>query len=346
MLISAHNEEVGILDKLENTRALDYPSEKLAVIVASDASDDATEALVERAEKVQLVRSPTRVGKSACINLAIPFLQGDIVVFSDANATYELDALRYLVMHFQDPAVGYVVGSQRYRSRSGCAAEKSESLYSDFEAKIKQLESDANSTVGGDGAILAMRRSFIHPLDPADVSDLRLPLMAVAAGYRGVYEPRARCWEDSRDSFLGQWQRKVRIIHRSIWTVLRSRVVLNPLQAGWFAYQVICHKLMRWLSPIFLIIMFGCTVFLSARGHRFFLAILIAMCCFLFLASLYAVRALRGLRCVYLPYYLVVMQCAAITAILTLHRPNRYNTWDTGRGIPKPQNGTSPQRSV
>jgi cellulose synthase/poly-beta-1,6-N-acetylglucosamine synthase-like glycosyltransferase len=332
LLISAHNEDQVIGEKLQNALSIDYPPDKLSVLVVSDASDDGTDDIVRTFPDVALVRSAERIGKSAGINLALPELEQEMVVFSDANSSYESDALRYLMTHFQNPKVGYVMGAQKYRWVTRSPAERSETTYSEFEAWIKRLESDVSSTVGGDGAILAMRRSLISKLHPADVSDLRLPLLAVANGYRGMYEDRSCCYEASRETFRGQFDRKVRIIHRSIWSVLRTPEVLNPFQMGVFSYQVICHKLLRWLSPMFLIGMVAALAWLAFRGSPIYTLLLWMVASFCLLASLYAIPPMRGVRWVYLPFYFFMVQCAAMLAILQLYRPNSYTIWDTGRG--------------
>lgn len=333
LLISAHNELQVIRMKLENALSIDYPADKLRVLVISDASDDGTDDIVRSFPEVQLVRSAERIGKSSGINLALPELDQEMVVFSDANSSYESDALRYLMTHFQDPKVGYVMGAQKYRWVKSSPAERSETTYSEFEAWIKRLESDVSSTVGGDGAILAMRRSLISKLHPADVSDLRLPLLAVANGYQGMYEDRSCCFEESRETFRGQFDRKVRIIHRSIWSVLRTPQVLNPFQMGVFSYQVICHKLLRWLSPIFLIGIVVALTWLATRGSTLYTLLLWMVASFCLMASLYAIPPLRSMRWVYLPFYFFMVQFAAMLAILQLVRPNSYTTWDTGRGV-------------
>ena len=182
LVISAFNEEASIREKLDNTLQLDYPSERLQVLVVSDASDDRTDDIVREYEGrgVGLVRMTERGGKTVGLNAALREASGEVVVFSDANAMYRRDALRRLAAPFADPAVGAVVGESTYHD-SETASEASESLYWKYETAIKRLESETGSVVGGDGAIYAIRRSLYVPMRADALSDFVNPLQIVKA---------------------------------------------------------------------------------------------------------------------------------------------------------------------
>src|SRR5271168_4901735 len=173
LLISAFNEQDVIATKLDNALQLNYPQQLLQIIVVSDSSSDATDEIVSRYEPrgVLLVRQPSRLGKSAGLNLGMSHATGDIVVFSDANAIYQNDAIRHLVKHFSNTRVGYVVGNARYVEKvSDTQSAQAEGLYWKLETWLKKRESLFHSVIGGDGAIYAIRSALYSPLEPTDIS--------------------------------------------------------------------------------------------------------------------------------------------------------------------------------
>jgi cellulose synthase/poly-beta-1,6-N-acetylglucosamine synthase-like glycosyltransferase len=259
LLISAYNEGPVIAAKLENALALDSVRAPLEVIVVSDCSDDSTDEIARGyADRgVRLLRQNQRLGKSAALNFAVPQAQGEILVFSDANALYQPGALQHLVRHFVDPQVGYVVGNARYfESGAGTPSAKSEGLYWKLETYLKKRESLFSSVVGGDGAIYAIRRGLYTSLLPTDINDFLNPLQIISRGYRGVFEPAAICYEEAAEQFSQEFRRKVRIISRSLNAIRRIPVVLNPLKNPRHWFLLVSHKLLRWLAPFYMILLF------------------------------------------------------------------------------------------
>lgn len=253
LVISAHNEAPVIAGKLENALALDYPRDLLEIVVISDASDDGTDAIVEgyASRGVTLCRQPQRLGKTAGLNAVVPTLRGDVVVFSDANAMYEPDAVRMLVRNFADPQVGCVTGEARYAGGSHGAADQGEGAYWNYEMFVKRLETDVGSCVGGDGAIYAIRRELWQTLPDDSINDFLNPLQIVAAGWRGVYEPDAVCYEEAAGDTGKEYRRRVRIISRSWRAVFQARDVLNPWKVGIFSLCIVSHKILRWWAALF-----------------------------------------------------------------------------------------------
>ena len=267
LLISAFNEAGVIGKKLENTLALDYPADRLEVIVISDASTDETDSITESfsAHGVKLLRMSERGGKTVGLNAALQKARGEIVLFSDANILYQPDVIRHLVRNFADPVVGCVTGNSCYAENSQSTAHTQENNYWHYEQMIRAWESQLGSTVGGDGAIFAIRRELYAPLSPDAINDLVIPLQIVARGYRAVFEPAAIGFEPSAGDFAGEFRRKRRIVNRS-WRGVRSvSKVLDPRAVGVFAWQVWSHKVLRWLVfPIILTAAIGCFVAFSA----------------------------------------------------------------------------------
>lgn len=256
LIISCYNEASVLRDKIQNSLMLDYPAEKLFIVVVSDGSDDGSDDIVRDfvGPQIKLVRQEGRLGKTMGLNLALEDIDTEMVVFSDANAMYEPSAIRKLVQHFADPAVGYVVGAALYTDGKDNASAANEGLYWNYEMTIKHWESQLHSVVGGDGAIYAIRRSLWEPLQQRDINDFVNPLQIVAKGFRGIFEPEARCFEETAGDFGKEAKRKERIVNRSLRGLFRVKAVLNPIRCGLFSFMVISHKLLRWLIPVFAVL--------------------------------------------------------------------------------------------
>jgi cellulose synthase/poly-beta-1,6-N-acetylglucosamine synthase-like glycosyltransferase len=252
-VISAYNEAGVIRGKLQNALALDYPADCREIIVISDCSDDDTDDIVREfaGQGVRLVRQDERRGKTAGLNRALPLLVSEIVVFSDANAIYNPDALRKLVRNFADDKVGYVTGEARYLLGGRAAADAGERAYWGYEMELKRLETQIGSMVGGDGAIYAIRRPLWRTLPEDAINDFLNPLQIVEAGWRGIYEPEAICYEETSGRFKSEYKRRVRIVSRSWRAVFQAGGVLNPFRVGLFSWCLISHKVLRWNAGAF-----------------------------------------------------------------------------------------------
>ena len=270
-VISAYNEADVIRAKLQNALALDYPADRREIVVVSDCSEDGTDDIVRgfADQGVRLVRLSERRGKTAGLNHTLPLLTGEIVVFSDANAMYDADALRMLTRNLADPEVGYVTGEARYLLDGEAAADAGERAYWGYEMELKRLETQIGSMVGGDGAIYAIRRNLWQTLPENAINDFLNPLQIVAAGWRGVYEPRAICYEETSGRFKSEYRRRVRIVSRSWRAVFQAPGVLNPFKVGLFSWCLVSHKVLRWNTGLFATIgaIAGAVVFVQAVMH-------------------------------------------------------------------------------
>ena len=330
LVISAFNEANVIEAKLDNALSLDYPRELLEVMVISDSSDDATDEKVRLyADRgVKLYRQTVRGGKSRALTAFVPRATGTILVFSDANSMYESNAIRRLVRHFSDSTIGYVVGHQRFYRQDGSAVADSEGLYWDLEVRLKEWESSLSSVVGGDGAIYAIRAPLFKALEDSDINDFLNPLQIVARGYRGVFDREAFCYEHSARSFAGEFRRKSRIVNRSLQAVLKVPQVLNPFRVGWFAYQLFTHKVLRWFMPYFLMALLLTSVALTIVQPFWLYTITSFGFAFLFLAALLrAFPATSELRFVYLAYFFLLGNAAALLGTWRLLRGQRVVVW-------------------
>ena len=332
-ILNAYNEGAVIQEKLINTLSLNYPRNKLDVMVLSDASSDQTDEITrEFADQgIRLLRSETRVGKSENLTRFVPASKGSILVFSDANSIYQEDAILRLVSHFGDPKIGYVVGAQRYLRRREHAEHDSENQYWELELKLKEWESNVSSVVGADGAIFAMRKELFEPLQPSDISDFLGPLKIVNQGYHGVFEPQAVCYEPPVSSMQRNFYRKVRIVTRSYQAVAKVPSVLLPWKTGWFAIQVWFHKVLRWLSPVFLILTVVGAAIDAMQGRLSGMIILGMVAAWILTASLYLVPQLRRIAIVSAACYALVVNAAALVALVLVLTGRNINTWKPDR---------------
>jgi len=334
LIVSAFNEEGVIAEKIENCLALDYPPERLEVIVVSDASEDRTDEVVGgyASRGVALLRMAQRSGKTLGLNAALERARGEVIVFSDANAIYGRDVIRKLVRNFADPRVGAAIGQSTYVPPE-VESERSEGLYWRYESAIKKLESDVGSVVGGDGAIYAVRRPLYVPMRADALSDFVNPLQIVRSGHRCIYEPEARSYERAADNFEKEFRRKVRIVNRAWRALFGMSGLLNPLRYGFFACELISHKLLRWLVPVFLTALFAVNWALLRDGsvYRALLAGQIAF--YLLAAAGYGARRARALPAVLsIPYYFCLVNLASAIGIIDAFRGKTYVTWTTARG--------------
>jgi cellulose synthase/poly-beta-1,6-N-acetylglucosamine synthase-like glycosyltransferase len=264
LIVAAHDEEAVIERRLENLVALDYPSDKLEVVVASDASTDGTDDLVERFaadhEHVRLLRCP-RGGKVAAQNRAVRETRGEILAFSDANAQWKPDALRKLVRNFADPDVAYVCGGHFYEAADGTNRE---GLYWRFEAWLRRSESRLGSITGGIGPIYAVRRTDYVEVDPRFGHDLALPYLMVQRGRRAVFEPEAVAWEKPSRDVEDEYRRKVRMFEHCWLIVLRGRMLRNL--GPTYLLEILSHRHLRYASGLLHVALLGASIALVRDG--------------------------------------------------------------------------------
>ncbi len=334
LVISCYNEAGVIRDKLVNSLALEYPG-ALSILVVSDGSDDGTDDIVGEfaSQGVRLVRQDGRLGKTMGLNLAMELVDSDIVVFSDANAMYAPDAIRELVCNFADEGVGYAVGAALYTDGQSGASARNENLYWRYELAIKTMESRLSSVVGGDGAIYGIRRCLWQPLQQQDINDFVNPLQIVARGYRGVFDPAAKCFEQTAGDFDREVARKERIVNRSIRGLMRVREVLNPFRFGIFSFQVISHKLLRWLIPLFLALGVTGSLVLGLAGYGVFQLVAGLAGLVLILAGCGHLAGDRNALPVWIsvPYYFVMVNLYALRGIIRAAQGRTQVTWNSAR---------------
>lgn len=254
LIIAAYNEQAVIARKLQNALALEYPRERLQILVAADGSDDETVSIAQSyAERgVALSYTPERAGKMAAINRAVEKATGEILVFSDANNLYEVGGLKALVAPFCDPRVGAASGAKIILKGDGALGE-SEGLYWKYESFIKQQENRLGSTAGVVGEMLAIRWVLFEPA-PAWVinDDFYLAMQVIRKGFRVLYVPEARSYERVSPTAQDEMARRARIVAGRYGMIANPRETL-PLNRPLVAWQVISHKYLRPLVPLAMI---------------------------------------------------------------------------------------------
>ena len=262
VIVPAYAEEAVIAERVHNLKAVAYPPDKLEIIVACDGSPDAT-AERARAAGADVVLELPRGGKIRAQDRAVARARGEIVAFSDANTSWQPDALRALVAPFADPHVGYVCGEVRLRNQRGT---NQEGLYWRYEMAVRALESRLRSITGGNGAIYATRRDTYLIVEPIMGHDLSFPFNMVKRGYRAVYAPGARASEKMVPTIEGEFRRKRRMMSHT-WPIVLKGGLLSPrgYDPG-YALMIVSHRVLRYASPFLHVVALGASVALVASG--------------------------------------------------------------------------------
>jgi biofilm PGA synthesis N-glycosyltransferase PgaC len=326
LIIAAHNEERVIREKIENSLALDYPKDRIKIVVASDGSVDGTNEIVKEYESrnVILKAFARREGKSATLNRAVLGLEGDVFVFSDANAFYREDAVRKLVRNFADEDVGCAVGKLIYLTNHSYVG-RGESLYWRYESFLNGLENRVKSVLVATGTIFAIRRELFGPLLKDVANDFQLPAEVANRGYGVVYDGEAIAYERSTFYFREEFARKRRIIVRGL-TGYRS--LRGNFGGAFRTFQFVSRKLLRWWIGPMLPVLYAASLLLV--HEPFFLAVFVLQNVFYLLAAIGALLRRGGVqsRVLFVPFYFVMVNAASLAAIATYLGGDRLASWE------------------
>lgn len=327
LLISAHNEERVIADKLANTLALDYPKDRLEIIVVSDCSTDSTDDIVgsHSALGVKLVRQNQHLGKSSALNQAVAVSRGDVIVFSDADSFYTQSAIKNLVNPFSNNRIGFVTGHTLYLKRGDNGITYSDGIYSYIERLTKRCESRFGLCVGADGAIFAIRKHLFSSLRPDDINDFVIPLKIILHGYHGVLAETSVCLEFEPDNASSAFRRQIRISARTLTAIFRHFRFSLVLKFPIFSFFLISHKFLKYLSPFVLLSVFFTNLILCTQSSFFLLLIISQILlytmglCFYFKPSRFSIfnHAAEFLK----------VNLAYLKGWISLFRKNSFQTW-------------------
>jgi cellulose synthase/poly-beta-1,6-N-acetylglucosamine synthase-like glycosyltransferase len=314
VVVTAHNEEDVIERRVDNLRALDYPADKLELVVTSDASTDRTEELAEQAG-ARVIRNP-RGGKVAAQNGAVRQTGAEIVAFSDANCTWAPDALRKLVRAFADPEVAYVCGRLNIQDDDG---RNKEGVYWRYELALRADESRLDSVTGGNGSIYAVRRDEYVEVDPRFGHDLSFPYLMVQRGKRAVYEPEANAYEKATPTNEDEYRRKVRMFEHCWAIVLEGKMLrgLRPL----YLVEVLSHRHLRYASGLLHLVLLASSIVLAGHGLVYAVALGVQL-------GLLAAAALG----VGIARYYVLVTWATVVSLVNYLRRGVPTTWEAAEG--------------
>jgi len=320
-IITAHNEESLIKSKIENTLLIDYPKDKLQIIVASDASDDATDryTLEFKNQGVELVRTPERKGKENAQKHALEQSKGEIVIFSDVATIVRPDAIRNIVSNFNDPSIGCVSSIDKFIDENGKLS--GEGAYVKYEMSLRNLETKVNTVVGLSGSFFAARREVCKNWRIDLQSDFNTLLNSVKVGLRGITDQYSIGYYKNIDNQKKEFERKVRTVLRGITVLANNTNLLNPLKYGIFSWQLFSHKLMRWLVPWFQVLAFLTNILLALYTDIYKII-------FVFHLSLYFISFL-GSKLIYFkfPYYFVLVNYATFLAWIQFIKGKNIVSW-------------------
>lgn len=274
MIITAFNEEKRIKEKLENTLALGYPREKLQILVASDGSTDSTNAIVKEYEKrdIELLCIKERRGKENAQKQAVRWAKGHVLVFTDVATQLDPAGLKEIVFNFADPSVGCVSSEDRLLGKDG--RPSGEGCYVRYEMWLRRLESKVYSLVGLSGSFFAARKKVCQDFSSEMQSDFRTLLNSMKMGLRGISDPKVIGYYRDVSDEKSEFDRKVRTVLRGLTVFFWHLEFLNVLRYGFFSYQYLCHKLLRWLVPLFLLVAFGTNLMLAPTSSLYYVSLL------------------------------------------------------------------------
>jgi len=316
LIIAAHNEEAVIQQKIENCLNLEYPREKVEIIVVSDYSTDQTDEIVSdfACQGVRLISTESRLGKTGAQNEAAGKARGEFLVFSDANSLWEKEALKKLVYPFTDESVGYTCGQLRYTNPTEGNSSYSEGIYWRYEIFIRRLETATGSITAGNGAIYAVRARDYHYFGNTQSHDFEYPHYVNSKGKKAVYINDAVAYEKAGIKTSEEYKRKVRMLARVWGSILKSPGIFSPFHTNLlFSWKMISHRLLRYLAPLPQVLIFASNIALypTALTYQILLVVQIIFYSLALLSSVFQFRP----KIFYLPYYFCMFNFASMAGL-------------------------------
>jgi cellulose synthase/poly-beta-1,6-N-acetylglucosamine synthase-like glycosyltransferase len=333
IIIPAYNEEKSIERKIMNTLALEYPEDRIEILVGSDGSIDETASIVGKYTDrgVQLLDFETNRGKTAVQNDLVSQSKGEILIFTDSASFLQTDAIKKIVWNFADQRIGCVAGRMRFVDTDSNLTTQSQGFYWRYEFKLREIESSLGSLIGVDGPLYAVRRESYVLLENNIISDLLTPLLVLEQGKKVVLEPEALVDENPTLKTSQEFATRRRITLRGLVGLSAYIELLNPLKHPFLSFQILFHKILRWfVGPLMILNVLACC---SLLGHWFFNSILVVYILFFLAAGLgwgadkLKIKA-KGLT---VPYYFSLVNFAATMGIIDFFRKKQAVTWKTVR---------------
>lgn len=341
LFVTAYNEKDFIAQKIENSLQLDYPKNKVQYVWVTDGSDDGTPDLLRKTENLEVYHEPARRGKMHAMNRGMQFVKAPIVIFSDTNTRLNANAIREIVACFSNPKVGCVAGEKRIVEKDAdVAAAAGEGLYWKYESWVKNMDAELNSAVGAVGELFAIRSELFEEVETDTIlDDFIISLRIAQKGYKIAYAPNAYAEETASLNVKEELKRKIRIAAGGVQTLFRLKILLNPFRYGALSWQYFSHKVLRWtLAPVSLFLLFpvnGAILFERRLGMSvdFFLVFFFfQILCYVFaLVGWYLENRQLRFKFLFIPYYFVAINYAAIRGIFRYFRGKQSASWEKSK---------------
>jgi cellulose synthase/poly-beta-1,6-N-acetylglucosamine synthase-like glycosyltransferase len=333
LLFAAFNEAEWLKKKIENSLNLDYPPDKLKIMVITDGSNDGSEEIIEKNPRIIHLHEAERQGKMAAINRAMKFVDTEIVIFSDANTMLNRKAIRELISFFRDPAVGCVSGEKRVCTRGrNEAASAGEGTYWRYESLIKKWEARLGSCIGAAGELFAIRTDlFMKVQEDTLIDDFVISMRIALKGCRIQYAPEAYAMETASADISEEFKRKIRIAAGNLQSILRMPELLNVFQHGMLTFQYISHKFLRsFVVPFCLIALIPLNLFLMTEGGALYILLFILQAVFYLAATAgYLLQKRRlAFNLFFIPLYITVMNISAVVGFSRYLRGRQSVLWE------------------
>jgi len=335
LLIAAFNEEDFIDEKIKNCLELDYPKEKFQILFITDGSTDRTPEIIRSNTEIELLHEDVRGGKMAAIKRAIPFIKGDITVFTDANTYLNKESIKELVKHYQYPKVGAVAGEKRIMvSNEADASAAGEGFYWKYESALKKWDYELYSSIGAAGELFSIRTNLYQPIESDTIIDDHMIAMRIAEkGYVIAYEPKAYALETASENSAEELKRKIRIVAGGIQSIFRLKKAANPFNNPILTFQYISHKVLRWaVTPALMLIVFFLNIYIVVDQPELSLYKLVLVLQVLFyLASLMGFimeKKKLKMKIFFIPYYFTLMNYAALAGTIRYFKGKQSAAWE------------------
>lgn len=335
-VIAAYNEEDYIRQKIENSLSLNYPADKMKLLIVTDGSTDETADIIKSYPEVEHHHENLRGGKIAAVNRVMPFVKSPITIFSDANTTLNDDAIRNIARHFSNEEVGLVAGEKRVLSNeSDNAAASGEGFYWKYESKLKQWDSELHSVVGAAGELFAVKTDLFEPVNHnIIIEDFYISLKIAMDGRKVAYEPDAYAMETGSASVKEELKRKIRIAAGGIQAIVKLSPLLNIFKYRTLSFQYISHRVLRWtLAPLALILIFFSNLYLALNNdivYQVIMGLQILFYLFAFVGWALQNNNLK-LKIFFIPYYFTMMNYAVFRGFFRYIKGTQSAVWDKAK---------------
>ena len=338
LLIAAFNEEDLIKDKVKNCLALDYPKEKIQIIFITDGSSDKTPELIAAFQGIELLHENLRAGKMAAIKRAIPYIKGEVTVFTDANTFLNTLAIKELIKHYQNPKVGAVAGEKRIMvDQQADASAAGEGFYWKYESALKKWDYELYSNVGAAGELFSIRTNLYQPVESDTIIDDHMIAMRIAEkGYLIAYEPAAYAMETASADSKEELKRKVRIAAGGIQSILRLKKSANPFYNPILTFQYISHRVLRWaITPWLMLLVLILNIIICIQNPQLWLYQFILLGQILFyMASIlgYLSESKKiKIKALFIPFYFSMMNYAAMAGAIRYFKGKQSAAWEKSK---------------